>query len=40
MWVDEVPQVRTVRSAQQARVQPGDQVGPDIMPLPVDPYEG
>ena len=37
---DEAPQVRTVRSAQQARVQPGDQVGPDIMPLPVDPYEG
>ena len=37
---DEVPQVQTVRSAQQARVQPGDQVGPDIMPLPVDPYEG
>ena len=37
---DEAPQVQTVRSAQQARVQPGDQVGPDIMPLPVDPYEG
>ena len=37
---DEAPQVRTVRSAQQARVQPGDQVGPDVMPLPVDPYEG
>ena len=25
---DEAPQVQTVRSAQQARVQPGDQVGP------------
>ena len=37
---DEAPQVQTVRSAQQARVLPGDQVGPDIMPLPVDPYEG
>ena len=37
---DEAPQVRTVRSAQQAGVQPGDQVGPDVMPLPVDPYEG
>ena len=37
---DEAPQVQTVRSAQQARVQPGDQVGPAIMPLPVDPYEG
>ena len=37
---DEAPQVQTVRSAQQARVQPGDQVGPDIMPLPVDRYEG
>ena len=37
---DEAPQVQTVRSAQQARVQPGDQVGPDVMPLPVDPYEG
>ena len=31
---DEAPQVQTVRSAQQARVQPGDQVGPAIMPLP------
>ncbi len=37
---DEVPQVRTVRSALDAGLQPGDQVGPDIMPLPVDPYEG
>ena len=37
---DEVRQVRTVRSALDAGLQPGDQVGPDIMPLPVDPYEG
>ena len=29
-----------VMSAQEAGVQVGDQVGPESMPLPVDPYEG
>lgn len=35
---DESVQPQPVMSAQQAGVQPGDQVGPEAMPLPVDPY--